>query len=615
MTALAIFAMTMAMAGALLCAQAPPTRQAGAANASNAAKGRFREFLDRDWKYWMTEYPEFATIFGYPGQNGRWTDYSPAAIEKRNQHLESGLKELHAIRRTDLPAEEQLNYDLYEDLYKTAIAGLRFHDDAFPLPEVTPVNLYMPVTQMDGVLTNLPETIGLMPTARPSDYEDIIKRLESFPVVVDQAIALMNQGIAQGWTPPKITMRDVPKQAADQIVSDPLKSPLLSGFKKFPPAMNAQQQKDLAQRASAAYRDKVSPALAKLQNYLTNTYIPKCREKISVTTLPQGAEYYTYLVKWHTTTNLTPAEIHQVGLDQVKEIRAQIDQLIARSGFKGGLSEFAKFLNTDARFKFSSADELLAYVRDIAKRADPQTAHLFGTLPRLPYGVKAVPDAIAPSQSEAYYEPGTPEAGRPGYVNINTYNLAARQKWDMEDLFLHEGVPGHHLQIALAQELPDRPAFRKNLGYTAFTEGWGLYAESLGEEMGFYADPYSKFGYLSGQMWRAVRLVLDTGIHSMGWTREQALQYFRDNTGQPEQNVVSETDRYIVWPGQALGYKIGQLKFLELRKKAQEQLGARFDIRKFHDSLLGEGALPLTILEPRVENRAAAQGARPPKSN
>src|ERR1700722_12802912 len=240
MTALGIFAatvLTVAMSGALLCAQAS-ARQAGA---SNAAKARFREFLDRDWKYWMTEYPEFATIFGYPGQNGRWTDYSPAAIDRRNRHLESGLKELHAIPRAGLPAEEQLNYDLYEDLYKTAIEGLRFHDDAFPLPEVTPVNLYMPVTQMDGVLTNLPQTIELMPAARPSDYEDIIRRLESFPVVVDQAVALMNQGMAKGWTPPKITMRDVPKQAADQIVSDPLRSPLLSAFKKFPDTISPPQ--------------------------------------------------------------------------------------------------------------------------------------------------------------------------------------------------------------------------------------------------------------------------------------------------------------------------------------------------------------------------------------
>ncbi len=609
--------MTMAMTGVLSARKDPRGRKPIVRRELlNAAKARFREFLDRDWKYWMTEYPEFATIFGYPGQNGRWTDYSPEAIERRNRHLESGLKELHTLRRIDLPAEEQLNYDLYEDLYKTAIAGLRFHDDAFPLPEVTPSNLYMPVTQMDGVLTNLPETIELMPAARPSDYEDIIRRLESFPILVDQAIALMNQGMAQGWTPPKITMRDVPKQAADQIVSDPLKSTLLGAFKKFPPEINAQQQKDL-HAASNRRLSRQSLARSGETAKLSDEHLhSQSAAKIFPSPLfPDGAEYYKYLVKWHTTTNLTPAQIHQIGLDQVKEIRAQIDQLIAQSGFKGGLSEFAKFLNTDARFKFSSAGELLAYVRDIAKRADPQTARLFGTLPRLPYGVKPVPDAIAPSQSEAYYEPGTPEAGRPGYVNINTYNLSSRQKWDMEDLFLHEGVPGHHLQIALAQELPDRPAFRKNLGYTAYTEGWGLYAESLGEEMGFYADPYSRFGYLSGQMWRAVRLVLDTGIHSMGWTREQALQYFRDNTGQPEQNVISETDRYIVWPGQALGYKIGQLKFLDLRRKAETESGGQFDIRKFHDSLLDEGALPLTILEQRVENGAAAQGTSPAKSH
>jgi uncharacterized protein (DUF885 family) len=269
-------------------------------------------------------------------------------------------------------------------------------------------------------------------------------------------------------------------------------------------------------------------------------------------------------------------------------------------------------MNTDPRFRFSSADDLLVYVRDIAKRADPELAHLFGGLPRLPYGVKPVPEAVAPSQTAAYYDQGAPSAGRPGYVYVNTYKIESRPRWDAEDLFLHEGVPGHHLQISLAQEMNGVPEFRKQLGYTAYVEGWALYAESLGGEMGFYADPYSKFGYLSAQMWRAVRLVVDTGIHSMGWSREQAIEYFEENTGQPEQNAVVEVDRYIVWPGQALGYKIGQLKIQELRHAAEQELGDHFDIRAFHDAVLDQGALPLDILDARVTKWAAARKAKQP---
>jgi uncharacterized protein (DUF885 family) len=284
-----------------------------------------------------------------------------------------------------------------------------------------------------------------------------------------------------------------------------------------------------------------------------------------------------------------------------------MEKTIAQVGFPGRFADFVKFLNSDPQFRYQSADDMLLHYRAIAKEVDPQLEHLFGLLPRLTYGVKPVPDAIAPSQFEAYYEPGSPIAGRPGYLFVNTYDLPSRRSWDAEDLVLHEGVPGHHLQISIAQEMNDIPEFRKQLGYTAYVEGWALYSESLGPEVGLYADPYSKFGYLSAQMWRAVRLVVDTGIHSMGWTRDQAIQYFVENTGQPEQNAIVEIDRYIVWPGQALGYKIGQLKIQELRKTAEQELGDRFDIRAFHDAVLDQGALPLNILETRIKRWTAEQ--------
>jgi uncharacterized protein (DUF885 family) len=577
--------------------------------AGNPAVEKLRAFLADDWKYWMIEYPEMATSVGYPGQNDRWTDHSPAAIERRNRHLDESLKALRAIPREKLPPEEQLNFDLYQKLIENALAGLRFHDEADPFASVVPQNQYIPITQMDGLPRGVPATIALMETTRAKDYEDILARLNSIPAVVEQTIALMKEGMARGWVPPRITVRDVPKQVESQIVADAMKSPLLSAFAKYPSTIPPAQQAGFTSRAVAAYTERVAPAFRKLRDFLADTYLPACRETISVRDLPDGADFYSYLVRWHTTTALTPQQIHQIGLAQVKQIRAQMDQVIAQSGFKGSFEEFVKFLNTDPQFDYASADDLLLHYRDISKRADPQLAHLFGKLPRLPYGVKPIPDAVAPSQTSGYYEQGAPAVGRPGYFYVNTYKLESRPRWDAEDLTMHEAVPGHHLQLSLAQEMEGVPEFRRWLGYSAYVEGWALYSESLGSEMGFYTDPYSRFGYLSAQMWRAVRLVVDTGIHSMGWSREKAIQYFKENSGQPEQNVVVEVDRYIVWPGQALGYKIGQLRIQELRRAAEQELGERFDIRAFHDTVVGEGAVPLDVLEARIHAWIAAQRA------
>jgi uncharacterized protein (DUF885 family) len=305
-------------------------------------------------------------------------------------------------------------------------------------------------------------------------------------------------------------------------------------------------------------------------------------------------------VKWHTTTGKTPQEIHEIGLAEVKRIRAEMDKVIATSGFKGNYEEFKKFLRTSPQFYFKDATSILAAYRDITKRADPELAHLFGRLPQTPYGVKPVPDAIAPSQTTAYYDPGSFVAGRPGYMFANTYRLDMRPRWEMEALSMHEAVPGHHIQVMIADEMQSLPEFRKHSSYTAFVEGWALYSESLGGEMGFYQDPYSKFGQLTYEMWRAIRLVIDTGLHSMGWTRDQAIDFFRTNAAKTDQDIIVEVDRYIVWPGQALGYKMGQLKIRELRTNAEHELGERFNIRQFHDVVLGQGAVPLDVLEQQV---------------
>jgi uncharacterized protein (DUF885 family) len=326
-----------------------------------------------------------------------------------------------------------------------------------------------------------------------------------------------------------------------------------------------------------------------------------------MTDLPDGSAWYAYNVKTRTTTDMTPQEIHELGLREVKRIRGEMDKVIAQSGFEGTFAEFCHYLQTDPKFYYTDAEELLRGYRDIAKRIDPELVKLFGTLPRAPYGVKAVPTYAEKSQTTAYYMRGSSKAGRAGYFFANTYALDTRPKWEMEALTVHEAVPGHHLQISIAQELDDVPEFRRWGGYTAFIEGWGLYSESLGEELGLYQDPYSKFGQLTYEMWRAVRLVVDTGMHSMGWTRQEAIDFFAVNTGKQLHDITVEIDRYIVWPGQALAYKIGELTFKRLRAEAETALGDDFDIRKFHDACLENGALPMDILEKRVRTWIAAE--------
>jgi uncharacterized protein (DUF885 family) len=568
---------------------------------STAAAQQFKKYLDADWDYWMAQFPETATQFGHPGQDDRWTDYSTSAIDARASYLRGSVARLSAIDRNALSEPERVSYDLYRELLESAVKGLGFHYDALPLRSVVPRHLLIPVSQLEGVQQDVPRVIAMMRHETGEDYEHIIARLERVPQLVDQTIDLMQRGLAANITPPQIVMRDVPTQVAAQIASDPLTSPLLDAFTRFPSRIGSTDRERLVSRARTAYTARVVPAFERLKTFLEQRYIPRCRPAIAALALPQGDDLYRYNVAWHTTTELTPQQIHEIGLAEVKRIRADMDRVIASSGFKGSFAEFTRFLRTDPQFYFTNADALVTAYRDIAKRADPELARLFGTLPRLPYGVREVPEAAAPSQTTAYYEPGSPTAGRPGYMFANTYKLDARPRWEMEALTLHEAVPGHHLQIALAQELAGIPEFRKHGSYTAYVEGWALYAELLGEDMGFYADPYSRFGQLTYQMWRAVRLVVDTGMHALGWTRQQAIDFFRDNSAKTEQDIIVEIDRYIAWPGQALGYKIGELRIRAMRSKAEKALGARLDVRAFHDVIHSQGAVPLNMLEAQVE--------------
>ena len=559
---------------------------------------RLHQLFAQDWEYTMREYPEFATAVGYPGQNAGWTDYSLQAIARRRRELNNPLTALRAIDRARLSPTDQLNYDLFRRNYTDALEESRFPGE------------FMPITQMGGVQQDVPSTIAQMPAGSVREYEDIVARLRAVPVLVNQTIVLLERGLAQGLTPPRITLRDVPAQAQNLVVDDPLTSPLLAAFTRFPAAVPAVDQQRLRAAGVAAYRDSVAPAFRKLSAFLRDKYAPGARTTTGMRDLPNGMAWYQVRARASTTTNLTPEQIHAMGLAEVKRIRGQMDSVIAASGFKGTFAEFVQFLRTDPRFYWTTGDDLIRGSRELMKRIDPELTKLFGTLPRLPYGVSPIPSYAERSQTTAYYRPGSPLSHRAGTYFVNTYNLPMRPKWEMEALSVHEAVPGHHLQIALAQELEGVPEFRRFGGYTAFVEGWGLYSESLGGELGLYTDPYSKFGQLTYEMWRAIRLVIDTGIHTMGWTREQAIDYFKANAAKTEHDITVEVDRYIVWPGQALAYKIGELKIKELRAYATTTLGSRFDVRGFHDQVLGAGAVPLDVLEGRIRAWVTAAPSR-----
>jgi uncharacterized protein (DUF885 family) len=424
---------------------------------------------------------------------------------------------------------------------------------------------------------------------------------------MDQTIALMREGIKERMVHPQVIMERLPAQIDKQIVSDPTQSGFYKPFQHFSTGVSAADQQRLTQEARQAVEQQVVPAFKKFKEFFVKEYLPACFDQVGIWQVPHGDELYAFDVRRYTTTDLTPDQVHEIGLKEVARIRAEMDGIMKQAGFKGSRDDFFKFLRTDPQFFYKSPDDLFEAYKATAKTIDPNLVKIFRTLPREPYGVEAIPDVAAPDTTAAYYRPGAADGSRAGTYFVNLYKPDTRPKWEMLVLTLHESVPGHHLQIARAHELGEMPKFRRFAGYTAFIEGWGLYAESLGDDMGLYTDPYSKFGELTYQMWRAVRLVVDTGIHAKHWTRDQAIKYFMDNAPKAELDIVNEIDRYIAWPGQALAYKIGELKIQELRARAHEQLGAKFDLKAFHDVVLGSGPLPLDILERNVNDWIAEQ--------
>jgi uncharacterized protein (DUF885 family) len=549
---------------------------------------RLTKLMERYWKYQMEEFPEYATNVGYPGQNRGWTDRSLDAYNRRNAELDAPWKVLDSIRRASLKPDAQLNYDLFKHTLGEAREARKFHEEV------------LAVSLMAGVQNEVPQTLALMPHNTAADYEDLLARLEAVPVLLRQVEALLQEGLKLGITFPKVTIEKALAQFEALVAQGVDKSAMLEPFGNYPPEIAAPVREKLTQRAQEVIKTAVLPGFEKLTAFIRDTYLPGCRVETAWVGLPKGEEWYAFKARQSTTTTLAPKSIHEIGLKEVARITAAMEEVKKRAGFSGSLKDFNAFLRSDPKFVFGSEKELLKAYRDIAKRIDPELPRIFGKLPRLTYGVLPIPAYSAPSQPTAYYQQGSPISGRGGNFFANTYDLKTRYSWEMEALTLHEAVPGHHLQIALAQELEGVPEFRKNEGYNAFIEGWGLYSESLGADVGMYRDPYSDYGRLTYEMWRSIRLVVDTGMHSLGWSREKAIEYFSANAGKSQHDIVQEIDRYLVMPGQALGYKIGQLKILELRRKAEAKLGKKFNVRAFHDAVLENGALPLDILEKRV---------------
>ncbi len=563
--------------------------------ASGTPAVRLKKFFDAQWKYMMTEFPEFATYVGYPGQNDRWSDNSRAAIERHRGDVKCGLQAIKAIDRAGLSAKDKVNYDLARREMELSIEG-----DQFP-GELLPVN------QMGGIQTDPVDLFSAMPTANTKDFNDILARLEKLPEVIAQVEALMREGMEKKITTPKIFM---PRVAEQLTLLTPAKlddSPLYRIFADMNKSIAKEDQDRIRARAKEILQTKVYPAYGKFKEFVVKEYTPVARDTVAWSDLPNGKAWYDYSIKRNTTVAYKADQLHEIGLKEVERITAAMLKIKDQVGFKGDLKAFNNFLMTDKRFYFNSEAELLDGYRDITKRIDPELTKEFKTLPRLTYGVREIPAFRAISGPGAEYQGGSLESGRPGWFQANTYDLKSRPKWEMETLAFHEGVPGHHFQIAVAAELPEMPEFRKHGGNTAYSEGWALYAESLGEEMGFYKDPYQLYGHYADEILRAVRLVVDTGMHAKGWSREKALDYYRSKMPVGDVESENEINRYLVWPGQALAYKVGQLKIRELREKAHAALGDAFDVRQFHDVILLQGAVPMDELEKLVNEWVVEQ--------
>ncbi len=544
--------------------------------------------FDDHWERELQENPVRASMLGDRRFNRDWSDLSLAALSRFNAGDVKALDDLRSVDRELLPEAERINYDLFERRYKEQVEEFQFDQHLIP------------ISQRGGIQT-LDELGDRLRMTTVQDFDDWLARLAKVDQLMDDTIALMQTGINKGVMPPKVTMQRVPDQIARQLAEDPEESLFFKPFQNIPEDFTAADKKRLKEAARLVISQTVVPAYQRLYTFFTEQYLPASRDTIGASELPNGKAYYEFRVRRFTTTNMTPEEVHELGLKEVARIRAEMMAVKSEVNFKGDLNAFFDHLRTDPKYYYDTPEELFEGYLAVSKRIDPLLVTLFRKLPRMPYGLKKIPDAVAPDTTTAYYNRPAADGSRAGYYYVNLYKPETRPKWEMEVLSVHEAVPGHHLQIALQQELEGLPNFRRYSGFTAFVEGWGLYSEQLGYDMGLYADPYSRFGQLAYDMWRAVRLVVDTGMHYKGWSRDRAIEFFLDNAPRQKLDIVNEIDRYISWPGQALAYKLGQLRIMALRDKARAELGDRFDIRDFHDRVLSNGAVPLDVLENSID--------------
>lgn len=570
---------------------------APAALAATATE-QLQKVIDDHWQYSLQEAPISAGRMGLAGYNNRLPGVTATDRARRLKAEQALLQRLQAIEPQQLTDSERVNHQLLGWVLRNSIQSNKLFLDRIP------ANTFYSFWS-----SALDASSGLsMP--KVADYQDYIARINDFGRYFDENMANMRTGIKDGFVLPKIVVQGIAPTVRAQVYSDPTQSSLYEPFKTLPAAFSQSEQQQLQQAAKQAIQQTALPAFARLADFLEGDYMKAATESLAAEQLPEGKAYYRHTINTYVTQDMDPAEIHTIGLSEVKRIRTEMDALIKETGFKGSFNEFTKFLRTDPQFYAKTPRELLKEASYIAKRIDYRLPEFFGKLPRLPYGVVPVPAEIAPNYTTASYNPAAIGGIRGGAYWLNTDSLDQRPLYELVALTLHESVPGHHLQNALSQELENVPQFRRNLYLSAYGEGWGLYAERLGVEMGLYENAYQQFGRLSYEMWRACRLVIDTGIHSQGWSRQQALDFLSSNTSLSQANVRAEVDRYISWPGQALSYKMGEIKIRQLRAKAEQKLGNQFDLRAFHDALLANGALPLEILEAEMDRFIARESSK-----
>ena len=564
---------------------------------AQSAGDELAALIEDVWQQGLEDSPLFATSMGDLRFNDQLSRARLSDQEKDRDNDQAFLDRLLTIDPESLDRRHRVDYDLLKD-------GLESSIRAFELEtHLIPFNTY------SGFFKSFPGIRDRVPLTSVKEYEDYISRLAAYRTYTQDHLELLREGIKKGRVLPRIVLKGWEDGVTPHIVDDPEESLLWEPFEELPESFSEEDSERLRALARVAITESVVAGYQLFYDFMESEYIPATTETIGASFLPGGEEYYAYYVQRFTTTDLTPTEVHEIGESEVARIRAEMLEVIAEVGFKGDFSEFVEYLRTDPKFYAKTPEELMEKVSRVLKKMDGKLPELFRVLPRMPYGIREIPDYIAPKTTTAYYGSGSGDGTRAGTYWVNTYALESRPLYEIEALSLHEAVPGHHLQISLAQELEDLSLWRRYRGVGAFAEGWALYSERLGLEVGFYEDPYSNFGRLSYEMWRALRLVVDTGIHAMGWERQRAIDYMAENSALTLHNITAEVDRYISWPGQALGYKIGELKIRELRARAEETLGEAFDLREFHDVVLREGSIPLSVLEESVNRWLAERQA------